>query len=73
VFDDFQQALQPDLAGLGVDVGADVGFRTVARTRRLLDGVLHGGDHDAAVDRLFACDRVRDLQQFEPVGADSHR
>src|SRR5262249_20469251 len=34
---------------------------------------LHGGNDDAAVDRLLARDRVSDLQQFEPVGAHGHR
>jgi len=31
------------------------------------------GDDDAAVDRLLACNRVSDLQQFQPVGAHGHR
>ena len=68
-----QQARQPHLAGLRIDLGADLGLAAVARARRLLDRVLHRGDHDAAVDRLLAGDRVGDLQQFEPVGADGHR
>ena len=63
---------EPQIAGLRLDLGMHVGFRAVARARRLGDGVLHGGDDDAAVDRLLAGDRVGDLQQFEPVGADSH-
>ena len=41
LLDHLEQALQPDLAGLGVDLGADVGLRAVARARRLLDRVLH--------------------------------
>jgi hypothetical protein len=54
--------------------GGRLGFAAVARARRLLDRVLHGGDDNAAVDRLFAGDRIGDLQQVEPVGADgSHR
>ena len=57
----------------GVDLGVDVGLAAVARARRLGDRVLHGGDDDAAVDRLLAGDRVGDLQQFKPVGADGHR
>ena len=56
-----------------IDLGADVGLGAVARARRLGDRVLHGGDDDAAVDRLLAGDRVGDLQQLEPVGADGHR
>ena len=66
-------ARQPQLAGLGVDLGVDVGLGAVARPRRLGDGVLHRGDDDRAVDRLLAGDRVGDLQQLEPVGADGHR
>ena len=70
--DDFEQALQLHLAGLGVDLGADVGLGAVAGARRLLDRVLHRGDARSAVDRLFARDRIGDLQQFEPVGTDCH-
>jgi hypothetical protein len=29
-------------------------------------------DHDGLVDRFFARDRICDLQQFEPVGGNSH-
>jgi hypothetical protein len=51
----------------------DIGLDAIARARRLCDRVFHGADYDAAVDRLLAGDRVGDLQQFEPVGADGHR
>jgi hypothetical protein len=68
-----QQTRQPHLAGFRIDLRADFRLAAVARSRRLLDGVLHGGDHDAAVDRFLARDRVRDLQQLEPIGADGHR
>src|SRR5262249_58684737 len=64
---------QSHLAGLGIDRGADFGLAAIARACRLVDGILHGGDNDVAVDRLLAGDRVGDLQQFEPVGADGHR
>ena len=63
---------QADLAGLRVDLGADVGLAAVARARRLLDRVLHRGDDDLPVDRLLARDRVGDLQKLEPVCADGH-
>ena len=66
-------ARQPQFAGLGIDLGVDVGLGAVARPRRLGDRVLHRGDDDRAVDRLLAGDRVGDLQQLEPVGADGHR
>src|SRR5208283_698044 len=56
---------------LGVDLGMNVRFGPVARPRRLGDGVLHRGDHDATIDRFLARDRVCDLQQFKFIGADS--
>ncbi len=65
-------ARQPQLALLGVDLGVNVGLAAVTGAGRLGDGVFHRGDHDAAVDRLFAGDRVCDLQQFEFVGTDGH-
>lgn len=55
-----------------VDIGADVGLLAIARAGRLLDRVRHRVDHDLLVDRLLARDRVGDLQQFQPVGADNH-
>ena len=70
-FDHQHVARQPQLALLGVDLGVNVGLAAVAGARRLGDGVFHRRDHDAAVDRFFARDRVCDLQQFEFIGADS--
>ena len=72
LLDHLQQPLQLDLAGLRVDLGADVGLRAVARARRLLDGVLHRGDDDHAIDRLLARDRVGDLQEFQAICTDGH-
>jgi hypothetical protein len=72
VLDDFQQALEADLAGLGIDVGADVGFRAVTRAGRLLDGVGHRGKHDLAIDDLFTGHGIRDLQKLKPVRTDCH-
>ena len=69
--DHFEQAREPDLAGLGIDLGLDLVLAAVAGLRRLLDRVLHGGDDHLAIDRLLARDRVRDLQELEPVGADA--
>ncbi len=56
---------------LRVDFAADVVLGAIARFRGLLDRVFHGLDDDLAVDRLLARDRIRDLQQLEPVGADA--
>jgi hypothetical protein len=70
-FDHQHVARQPQLALLGVDLGVNVGLAAVAGAGRFRDGVFHRRDHDAAVDRLFAGNRVCDLQQFEFVGADS--
>ena len=62
-------ARQMQFAAFRIDLGAHFGLAAVARARGLGDRVLHGAEHDLAVDRLFAGDRVRDLQQFEFVGA----
>ena len=69
--DHFEQAREPDLAGLGIDLGLDLVLAAIAGFRRLLDRVLHGGDDHLAVDRLLARDRVGDLQKLQPVGADA--
>jgi hypothetical protein len=69
--DHFEQAREPDLAGLGIDFGLDLVLAAIAGLRRLLDRILHGGDDHLAVDRLLARDRVRDLQELEPVGANA--
>ena len=71
-FDHQHMARQPQLAGLGVDLGMHVGLRAVARARGLGDRVLHRGDDDRAVDRFLARDRFGDLQQLEPVCTDGH-
>ena len=70
--DDEKQPREPDFAGLRIDLGADLGFLAVARTRGLLHRVFHRREHDRAVDRFFPRDRVDDLQQFESVGANGH-
>ncbi len=72
LLDHLQQPLQLDLAGLRVDLGADVGLGAVARAGGLLDGVLHRGDHDHAVDRLLARDRIGDLQELQAICTDCH-
>jgi hypothetical protein len=55
-------ARQVQLAALRIDLGVNVGFAAVAGARGLGDRVFHGAEHDLAVDRLFAGDRVGDLQ-----------
>ncbi len=65
-------AREAELALLGVDLGMHVGLAAVTRPGRLGDGVFHRRNHDAAVDRFLARDGIRNLQQFEFVGADGH-
>ena len=62
-------ARQMQLAALRIDLGAHFGLAAVARAGGLGDRVLHGAEHDLAIDGFFAGDRVGDLQQFEFVGA----
>src|SRR5882724_10743370 len=64
--------MQPRLAGLGIDLGLDFVFLAVARLRCLLDRLFHRRDHDLLVDRFLARDRIRDLQQLEPVCTNGH-
>ncbi|MCY1232385.1 hypothetical protein D9M72_448740 [compost metagenome] len=72
LFDHFQKTLQADFTGLRVDVGADVRFRPIARAGGLLDRIGHCGQNDLAVDHLFACHCICDLQKLEPVSTDCH-
>src|SRR5581483_12413361 len=71
VLDHQHVAGQPQLTLLGVNLRVDVGFRAVAGARGFGDRVFHRSNHNAAVDRLFARDGIRDLQEFQLVGADS--
>jgi hypothetical protein len=71
LLDHFQETREPDLAGLGIDLGLDLVLAAIARLGGLLDRVFHGHDHHLAIDRLLARDRVRDLQELQPVGADA--
>src|SRR5580700_12065603 len=57
------------LAALRIDLGAYFGLAAVARAGSLGDRVLHGAEHDLAIDGFFPGDRVGDLQEFEFVGA----
>ncbi len=66
-----QNTRQARLAGLGIDLAADVVLGAVSRFGSLLDRVFHGLDDDLAINRFLARDRVCDLQQLEPVGANA--
>ena len=68
--DHLRHARELGLAGLRVDLAADVVLAAVARLGGLLDRVLHRRDDDLAVDRLLARHGVGDLQQLQPVCAD---
>jgi hypothetical protein len=70
LFDDFEHAPQAQLAGLCVELGADVVLGAVAGAGGALDRVLHRLDDDALVDQLLARDRVGDREQLGLVGAD---
>ena len=51
-----------------VDLRADVMLLAVLGLGGLFDGLLHGFDDDALVDRFFLCDCLGNLQDFQPVG-----
>ncbi len=61
---DLAEAHQADLAGLAVDLGADVVFEPVFRAPGLLHRLLHRLEHLVAVDALVARDGFGDLQEF---------
>ncbi len=61
---DLAEAHQADLAGLAVDLGADVVFLAVFRAAGLLHRLLHRLQHLVAVDALVARDRLGDLQEL---------
>ena len=76
VFDLFHHltdAEQPQVAVFAIDLGADVVFHAVTGLGRLLNGFLHGLDHDFLVDCLFPGDRFRDLQDFQFVSSNCQR
>ena len=69
-FNDLEHAPQAQVAGLLVELGADVVLGAVAGAGGALDRVLHRLDDDALVDQLLARDRVGDRDQLCLVGAD---
>ena len=70
LLDHFEHPPQAQVAGFGVELGADVVLGAVAGAGGALDGVLHRLDDDALVDQLFARDGVGDGDQLGLVGAD---
>ncbi len=61
---DLAEAHQADLAGLAVDLGADVVFEPVFRAPGLLHRLLHRLEHLVAVDALVARGGFSGLQKF---------
>src|SRR3954453_16205670 len=70
IFAHFEHAPQAKVAGLAVELGANVVLGAVAGAGGTLDRVLHCLDDDALVDQLLARDGVGDREQFGLVGAD---
>ena len=71
VSDDGDVTRQGQLAGLVVNLGADVVVRAITRLGALLDRLLDRVDDDFPVDALLARDGVGDGEQFQAVGGDS--
>ena len=71
VLDHRDAVFQGNIAGDRVDLGADVQLRPVTRTGGLLDRFLDRFEDQPLIDRFFRRDRLGDLQQLQPVGADA--
>ena len=71
--DDFDNAPQPRLARLRINLGANLHFRPIAHFCRALDCVLERFDHDLAIDQLFLGNRIGNCQQFGLVGGNRSR
>ena len=61
-FDHFDDAPQPHVAGLAIDLGADVVLGAVTGAGGALDCILHRFDHDLAINQLLACDGIGDRE-----------
>jgi len=70
LLDHFEHTPQAQVAGLAVELGADIVLGAVAGAGGALDRVFHRLDDDALVDQLFARDGVGDGEQLGLVGAD---
>jgi len=68
LLDHFNHAPQPKVAGLGIELGADVVLRAIAVARGLLDRLFHRLNNDRLVDHLLGRHRGRDREQFGAVG-----
>ena len=68
LFGHLEHPPEPEIAGVGIELGANVVLSAVAGTGGALDRVFHRLDHDAAVDQLLACDGVCDREQLGLVG-----
>ena len=66
--DHFEHAPQAQVAGFGIELGANVVFGTVAGAGGALDRVFHRLDDDGTVDQLLARHRIGDGEQLGPVG-----
>ena len=67
VGDNLAEALQCDLPGSAVDMGADIVLVAVFGPGGLLDRLFHGLQHFVALDPLLLGDGVGDRQHFQPA------
>ena len=70
LFHDLEHSPQAQIAGVRVELGADVILGAIASAGGALDRIFHRFDDDALVDQLLAGDGVGDREQFCLVGAD---
>ncbi len=73
LFDHLEHAPQAEVAGVRVELGANVVLGAVAGAGGALDRVLHRLDDDGLVDQLFARDRIGDGEQLGLVGSSGRR
>ena len=66
---DLEIAIEPDVAGLAVDLGDDLVLLAVLAPRGGLDRLLHRDDHVLHADALLLGDVLRDADQLQPAEA----
>ena len=71
--DHFDNAPQPRLARLRINLGANFHFRPIAHFCRTLDCILERFDHDFAINQFFLGNRIGNCQQFGLVGGNRSR